>query len=301
MTLDLIKAFMKLVEQKSFVRAAESLYISQSSLSHRINLLEAELNATLIVRARGKRSFELTQAGIEFIPIAERWLLLSQDTSNFKVGHRVPALTVASVETVSFILTELYQRFAFASEPHALANLDIHTYSSPQILNEVENQTVDIGFTVRQRASKNLRIEPIFREKHYLLANLDEEGELLDPRSLNPNKEILTDWSMDYMMWHDAYLGSNMHPLATIDTATQLSSFMLEGAWCIVPESAVTFLKKNCQLNGSTVQTYRIPSPPPERICYKVTNRSPRFSRAETIARFEQQLANYLKEKNLSM
>lgn len=294
MTIELVEAFVKLVEHKSFVRAAESLYISQSSLSHRILQLESELNTQLIVRARGKRTFELTSAGTDFISIAERWMVLAQDTANFKVDRRAPTLTVASIETISFILSPLYRKITFSPEVRAPLSLETHTYSSPQIINEVENQNVDIGFTVRQRSSKSLRIVPILREKHYLLANIDSEKSEFDPCTLDPRKEIITDWSPDYQAWHDACLGSNAHPLATIDTATQLSFFMLDGAWCVVPESAVQFLRKNCQLNGLTIRAFQMPAPPPDRICYKVTNRSPRLNRAESISHFETELMHYL-------
>lgn len=301
MTLELIEAFVKLIEYKSFVKAAESLYISQSSLSHRISLLESELNTQLVARSRGKRIFELTQAGVEFIPIAERWIVLSKDTASFKAGKHIPTLCVASIETISFVLSELYHEIVFADEANTALSLEAHIFSSSQIISDVEKQNVDIGFTVRQRASKNLRIEPIFRENHRLVANIDYEGEILDPRTLDPHKEIITDWSPDYQIWHDAYLYSSVQPLATIDTATQLSSFMQKGAWCIVPESAVSFLKNNCRLNGSVINVFRMPNPPPDRICYKVTNRSPRLNRAESIRCFENQLAIYLKQQNLHL
>lgn len=299
MTLELIEAFMALTEHKSFVSAAKSLYISQSSLSHRINLLETELNIQLFVRSRGKRAFDLTQAGTEFIPIAERWLSLAKDTSNFKSGRSIPTLTVASIETISFVLSGLYQKIVFTDHAQPALSLETHTYSSPQIITEVENQNVDVGFSVRYRASKRLRIEPIFKEKHYLIAGFDSEKDIIDARSLNPRKEIITDWSPDYQMWHDTYLGSNAHPLATIDTATQLSSFLVEGSWCVVPESAIPFLQRNCRHNGSVIRVYRMLNPPPDRICYKVTNHSPRLSRMNSIRYFEDQLDSYLREQNL--
>lgn len=294
MTIELIEAFLALTEHKNFVSAAKKLYISQSSLSHRINLLESELNIQLIARSRGKREFSLTQAGIEFMPIAERWHDLAKETLNFKSGRGTPTLTVASIETISFVLSNLYRQIIFAdsSQPHLY--LETHTYPSPQIITEVEDQNVDIGFTVRYRVSKRLRIEPIFKEKHYLIASFDSEKEVLDPRSLNPRKEIITDWSPDYQMWHDSYLGSNAHPLAAIDTATLLSHFMEDGAWCIVPESSIPFLQKNCPHGSSSINVFRMPFPPPDRICYKVTSHSPRPSRMDAIHRFEALLNTYL-------
>lgn len=301
MTIELIEAFIKLIEHKSFVRAAESLYISQSSLSHRISMLEAELNTRLITRARGKRNFDLTQAGVEFIPLAERWMAISKDTANFKTGRRVPALCVASVETISFVLSSLYHKITFHPDPGKILCLEAHVYSSPQIMSEIENQNVDIGFAVRERAGKNLRLEPIFRERHYLVANLPYKDKMLNPAELDPHKEIITDWYPDYQIWHDACLGANTNPLATIDAASMVVNFMIPGAWCIVPESSVEFLKKNSLLNGFEVRTYDIPSPPPERVCYKVTHTTPRANRVDSIRCFEEQLHEFLRQLPFSL
>ena len=53
--------------------------------------------------------------------------------------------------------------------------------------------------------------------------------------------------------------------------------------------------------NGNQVQVYEMPSPPPDRICYKVTNRIPRANRADSIRLFEENLRKFLKEQDLHM
>ncbi|MFB0971646.1 MAG: LysR family transcriptional regulator [Neofamilia sp.] len=50
-----IEAFMKIVEVGSMTKAADALFVSQSTLSDRINKLENDLNVELFSRGHGPR------------------------------------------------------------------------------------------------------------------------------------------------------------------------------------------------------------------------------------------------------
>lgn len=53
MQIDLIETFLDLMETRSFNRTAERLNVTQSTISHRVNALEAEFNRKLFVRGKG--------------------------------------------------------------------------------------------------------------------------------------------------------------------------------------------------------------------------------------------------------
>ena len=72
MTLQQLTYFIAAVTHKSFSAAADSLLLSQPSLSEQIRRLEAELGVALFTRAG--RGVELTEAGRLFQPHAERTL-----------------------------------------------------------------------------------------------------------------------------------------------------------------------------------------------------------------------------------
>ena len=55
-----IEAFLAVVNTGSISRAAEYLYVSQSSISKWIQTLEEEIGSPLIVRHKGHRTIELT-------------------------------------------------------------------------------------------------------------------------------------------------------------------------------------------------------------------------------------------------
>ena len=297
MDLNYIEAFVSLVTHKSFTRAADALFISQSTLSYRIDHLEKELGVQLITRSRGKKTFALTQAGMEFIPLAERWLMLERDTHHFKSDTRQRTLSVSCVETISLLFSELY---ADVSRENPFM-LSLHSAQSFSTIDAVETHSVDIGFTVRERASRNAQIVPLFSEKHYLLGCLNSDKRVIDPRTLAPERELLTDWGTSYRAWHAAYFASGHRPLAEVETVCNVSNYFDDGIWCIVPACALPFLKMNIAALGHDAQVYEMTDPPPNRVCYKVVNCAPHPSRTENIRCFEAHLERFLKEHELHL
>ena len=63
MTRPEIEAFLSICQHKSISKAAEALYIGQSSLSTRLKTLEETLGTPLLLRGKGKREVTLTAQG----------------------------------------------------------------------------------------------------------------------------------------------------------------------------------------------------------------------------------------------
>lgn len=70
-----LECFLAVAEYLNFSKAAEAVRISQPAVSHQISALEAELGAQLFVRT--SRNVELTAAGAQFLPSADRILHLA--------------------------------------------------------------------------------------------------------------------------------------------------------------------------------------------------------------------------------
>ncbi|MDD9147865.1 MULTISPECIES: LysR family transcriptional regulator [unclassified Sporolactobacillus] len=70
MTIDQLDAFLAVVKYHSFHLAAEKLFLSQPSISSRIQALERELNAELFVK--NGRGVKLSEQGEILIPYAKR-------------------------------------------------------------------------------------------------------------------------------------------------------------------------------------------------------------------------------------
>lgn len=71
LTLQQLVYFIEISKTLNYTRAAEKLYISQSSLSHQILCLERELQVSLFIRSSGK-SVSVTKFGKKLLPYAEK-------------------------------------------------------------------------------------------------------------------------------------------------------------------------------------------------------------------------------------
>ena len=298
---ELIATFLTLVQCKSFTVAAEKLSISQSTLSHRIHLLERQIQDVLVSRGRGKRGFYLTEAGIEFIPLAEQWMSLHSTILNFHNQRKTQSFRIGSVESLTFVFSPFYKNLIDLAQVENTMLLSCYTYSSFHIYNELEQHQLDFGFVVRQRMSHLLETQPLFSEKHFVIGDLGTDKAVLDPAKLDVRKELLADWSPSFMPWHTQIFGADAQPLAVIGTSNALSGVLSKQTWSIIPESSAKYLQSDERIKKLGIQFYEM-TPPPNRICYKVT---PRFMTAvqnkQNIADFEDKLMRYLKEQQLHL
>ena len=290
-----IETFLKIAQLRSITGTAEELHLSQSTVSHRLKLLEEAIGEPLIVRSKGRRSIELTPRGQAFVPLAERWLLLAKDTERFQNGAIERSLTVASIDSINaFVLGPFYREIA--GMPGHPLDLDVRTYQSFQVQEMVEKHEIDIGFLVRKHTSRTLIFRPIFQERHVLIGSLGEdESVLIDPRELDPRYEVRANWSPDYLDWHNYYFDSSISPWVEVDTAAlALNFFDNPKVWGIVPERAAALFRATAGLH-----VYRMPNPPPDRVCYQVEHRFPLENKRQAIDQFSSLLIAYLHKTGL--
>ena len=80
-----------IVTQGSISKAANSLFVAQSTVSQRLSKLERELGGQLFIRKPGIDGVVLTDKGERFLPVAERLLNLWRETDNI-VKENSPVL-----------------------------------------------------------------------------------------------------------------------------------------------------------------------------------------------------------------
>ena len=86
LTLQQLRYFLAVAEERHFTRAAERVRVAQPSLSKQIQSLEADLGAPLFSRVRG--NVALTAAGETLLPVARR-ILADVDVARLEVGELV--------------------------------------------------------------------------------------------------------------------------------------------------------------------------------------------------------------------
>ena len=102
MDVDRLRAFVTVARSRRFVRAARVLGVSQPSLSRRVQQLEHDVGAKLVVRTPA--GVVLTSAGERFLPHAER-ALASVDAGRTAIdelsGQPRGTVTLGSQPTIS--------------------------------------------------------------------------------------------------------------------------------------------------------------------------------------------------------
>jgi LysR family transcriptional regulator, low CO2-responsive transcriptional regulator len=109
-----MRAFVATVKLGTLSRAAESLYLSQPSISLQLQALERELGVELLQRSR--RRINLTDAGEALYelarPLVEGWENLDRDFQSKIKGLQSGRLTVAAgSSTIQYLLPELVRRY----------------------------------------------------------------------------------------------------------------------------------------------------------------------------------------------
>jgi DNA-binding transcriptional LysR family regulator len=139
-----IEAFIQVVRDGSFTKAAAALHLSQPSVSTRIAALEASLNCRLFNR-KGRR-LTLTPIGESFLPYAERALMALQDGQQVVTDHqtgRRGQISIVSVDTLaaSFLPAPI-QRFRVENPG---VNCTVHLCMPREILNLLYEGIASMG------------------------------------------------------------------------------------------------------------------------------------------------------------
>lgn len=268
-----IEAFLTVVNTGSISKAADSLYVSQSSVSKWINLLEEELGMRLILRHRGHRTVELTASGKELLPLAEEWLTLHHQILEMKETTH-PSIRIAAVDSLnSFVLPELY-RHLLRSIPQL--RLSINTDQSVAIYSMVEKKRCDVGIVTLDLHSPNLHIVPFLEEPFRLLMYSSEALDVhtpVSPQALDVRKNLFIPCGYLYSQWHEYWWHSAPNYLWVDPVATAVKLFSEEGLWTIVPDSIAQQILRN-----PNVHCLPLESRPPSRTTYLITHKYPRGS-----------------------
>jgi len=113
MELAQLEAFLQVAHHRSFSRAAEALFLTQPSVTARIQSLERELGERLFERSG--RSVSLTDAGMAFIPHAQRALTAVQEGADAidAVRHgEVGSIRIGASSSIgTYNLPDVLERF----------------------------------------------------------------------------------------------------------------------------------------------------------------------------------------------
>lgn len=146
MELAQLEAFLQVAHHRSFSRAAEALFLTQPSVTARIQSLERELGERLFERTG--RSVTLTDAGVAFIPHSQRALTAVQEGRDAieAVSHGdVGSLRIGASSSIgTYVLPGILKRFR-AERPRVHVHLGSGT--SEDIIERLISGEIHVAIT----------------------------------------------------------------------------------------------------------------------------------------------------------
>lgn len=167
-----LKAFRAVVEQGSFRRAADTVRITQSALSRRIDKLETALGVKLLERTT--RKVALTNVGRAFLPQVER-LLDDLDLALLSVGDggalRTGTLTIACVPSAAYYFMPHAIRAFHGQYPKV--RISLLDASANEVSAAVASGEADFGVSFTGNLAPEIEFSPLLEERYVIACRQD--------------------------------------------------------------------------------------------------------------------------------
>lgn len=162
-----VAGFLEIARQRNLSRAAEVLHVTQPALTARLQMLEADLGASLFERSH--RGMRLTDAGRAYLPYAER-AAEALDGGRALVGEHargtVGRLTIGTAPAVgAYVLPGLLARYV---ERFAAVRLVVRTGHSEEVADLVARGELDIGL-IRELHHPGIVVQSLYEDELLLV------------------------------------------------------------------------------------------------------------------------------------
>jgi LysR family transcriptional regulator, flagellar master operon regulator len=194
MDMGLVRTFLEVVETGSFIRAADTLHVTQSTVSARVKELELELKQSLFVRR--KSGVVLTPAGKRFQPHAQTlmhvWRQARQDVA-------LPAELRAIINIGAQY--SLWQRIVLnwmadyrVAHPEVAVRAEAGIPES--LMGHLADGLLDFVVMYSPEARPGFTIEKLMEEMLVMAATRPDHRGPADP------DYVFVDWGRDFAAWH---------------------------------------------------------------------------------------------------
>lgn len=160
---------------RHFLRAAESCYVTQATLSMMIKKLEEELNT--IIFDRSKQPVVPTDVGEKIIAQARRILgetAKMKELVNHERGELSGELRLGIIPTIApYLLPLIVKEFTKA---YPKINLYINEFTTDNIIEKLKTGQIDVGILATPLKEKTIKEQPLYYEKFFLYVNSGEKG-----------------------------------------------------------------------------------------------------------------------------
>ncbi|MBT2759489.1 LysR family transcriptional regulator [Mesobacillus foraminis] len=275
MDLHQLYVFTKVVEHKSFSKAADAIFLSQSTVSSHIHSLEKMLNVSLFDRV-GRESI-LTPHGERLYHWAQKLLLLkdqalldlSEGMNELQGSIRIAASSVPG----QFLIPHMIKEFR---EEYPAVTFYINETSSKIVAEKVLSGTVDMGILGGKYENEKLEYIPLLKERLVLITanNIDLPSpvgiqELLKYPFVMRSSDSGTNDILESLLKKNQIPKEELNIVAYTDSGQSLVQFVNQG----IGISIVSEIAANEYFRNGMIKVYEVKDFTDERYFYLVYNK----------------------------
>lgn len=199
MDIDALKTFLEVNRTRHFGHAANNLYVSQSTVSARIKLLEDQIGMPLFVRQRN--NIQLTDAGQRLIRYAENivtnWTRARQEIGIAEEEH-IPLVVGAATSLWDSILQD-WILFLYQSTPELIMHAEVQ---NPEVLlRRTLERSMDLAFVFDDPQSGELECIEVAQVPLVMVSSKPDQT----PAAAMADNYILVDWGTTFASAHARY------------------------------------------------------------------------------------------------
>jgi DNA-binding transcriptional LysR family regulator len=219
--IDHLKTFLEVYRTRHFGKAADQLYVTQSTVSARIRLLEDIIGAPLFLRRRN--DIQLTGAGKRLLRYAESivttWNRARQEIA-IEEETRIP-LTVAGVPSIWDITLQDWLHSIWSGSRELALQMEVLPADS--VTRRLVDGTLDLAFVFEAPQLTELQIHEIARIPLIMVSS--QSGRNV-AEALGSNY-ILVDWGTHFAIEHARHFPEMSAPLLRMGLGRMARDFIL--------------------------------------------------------------------------
>lgn len=258
-----LKYILAIAKRKNMTKAAEDLFVSQSSLSQYLAKLEQEIGTPLFFRAKGELT--LTQAGQLYVKAAQQVIHIQQELyQNIASLDKRSHIRVGVTSNFGLrMLSELIPRF---KQYYPEVTIEISEVNLPSLKKMLEEETLDLGIAAILESDTFDNAPQILRKEKVLFAIPKNHAFA----QLHPDSVSLTAEELIEHFRNDHFLlskpGSSLRGLS--DQFFNTAHFS-PSAFCetnnitatrnmIAMGTGIAFIAESCSINRDRIRYYSL-------------------------------------------
>ncbi|MBA2939754.1 LysR family transcriptional regulator [Paenibacillus sp. CGMCC 1.16610] len=222
MEIEKLEAFLSVCQTLNFTKASKHLHVSQSAITARIKALESTLDTRLFFR--DKRTVRLTEAGITFLPFAERMFRLFNE-SKLSMSQQFDHHIVLGGHGAGWQHYFFNQIVAFRKS-HPKVAIKINSY-----LDDYKNVTQLLDGTIhialRHDPPNHPKVSNIFLFEDEVILVSAEKGLVVSQTDFFTDKYCHV--GNRFPDWFPKVFGHGLTPALELDDSTIITNMLLQG------------------------------------------------------------------------